>query len=143
MKCFLNRKKTLMAMLILGVAAALAGVLAYQMLGEDETAARLAGFLTGLGAAIATYSGVWLVWKKLAGERRAQEKEMELGDERGRIINTKASAAMGVASTIAVVVMTFAATVRGDMLYAALGCVACIVATATGIAARVVLGKRI
>lgn len=139
----MKRRFNLRVLFLVGLSAALAGALAYRAPGESAVAARLTGLLTGFGLALVTYSGVWLLWQRLAGERRAQEKALELSDERGQLVNVRASAAMGVAATLAVVALTFTATVRGDMLYAALGCAACFAVTATGVVSRLVLGRRL
>ena len=145
MKCIMNQKKNLTIMLVAGLAMAAAGVIGAKLAGEDASALtmRLLGFLSGLGGSLAAIAGAWLIWKKVVGERRAQDKELELGDERGQAINTQAQALIGFAATFVVIAVDVVALVRGDYLYMGLCTAGCFVIAATGIVARVVLGRKL
>ena len=145
MKCVINSKKNLNIMLLVGLALVLCGIAAAQLMGEDASALamRLAGFVTGLGASLVTVGAAWLIWKKIVGARRAQDKELEMGDERGQIINTRAQAMIGFAATLAVIAIDIVALVRGDNLYMLLCTLGCVVIALTGIIARVVLGRKL
>lgn len=145
MKCFINKTKNLNIMLFIGLALALGGLVAAWLMGEAASALamRLAGFATGLGIALVTVSVAWLLWKKLVGERRAQDKELEMGDERGQIINTRAQAMVGFAATFAVIAIDVVALVRGDDLYMALCTAGCFIIALTGIIARAVFGRKL
>lgn len=145
MKCVINQKKNLKILLCVGLALALVGAVGAWLIGEtaDALTMRLLGFLTGLGGSFATVLGVWLIWKKVVGERRAQDKELEMGDERGQEINMRAQAMIGFAATFVVIAIDIAALVRGDSLYMALATAGCAIIALTGIIARVVLGKKL
>ena len=145
MKCFINKTKNLNIMLFIGLALALGGLVAAWLMGEDASALamRLAGFATGLGIALVTVSVAWLLWKKLVGERRAQDKDLEMGDERGQIINTRAQAMVGFTATLAVIAIDIVALVRGDDLYMLLCTLGCFAIALTGIIARAVLGRKL
>ena len=145
MKCWINRKQNLGIMLVAGLALLLVGVGGALLIGEEASALtmRLLGFMSGLGGALASCCIAWLIWKKIVGEKRAQDKELEMQDERGQTINAKASAAMSVAATLSVIAMVIVATVRGDGLYMAIGCAGCFAIAATGAIARAVLGRRL
>ena len=145
MKCFINKTKNLNMMLFIGLALALGGLVAAWLMGEDASALamRLAGFATGLGIALVTVSVAWLLWKKLVGERRAQDKELELGAERGQEINTRAQAMIGFAATFSLIAINIVALVRGDGLYMALCTAGCLIVALTGFIARAVLGKKL
>ena len=145
MKCIMNQKKNLNIMLFIGLAFMLAGAAAAWLMGEDASALamRLAGFATGLGIALVTVSAAWLIWKKIVGARRAQDKELEMGDERGQIINTRAQAMVGFTATLAVIAIDVVALVRGDDLYMLLCTLGCFAIALTGIIARAVLGRKL
>ena len=145
MKCIINKKKNLQIMIFVGLALLLAGIGAARLIGESVSARtmRVLGFMSGLGGSLVTVSVAWLLWKKLVGERRAQDKELEMGDERGQIINTRAQAMVGFAATFAVIAIDVVALVRGDDLYMALCTAGCFVIALTGIIARAVLGRKL
>lgn len=144
MKCVLTKKENLRALLAAGLALAALGIAAGLLLGEAASglAMRLAGFATGMGAALATVGGGWLLYKRLAGEKRAQEQEMALCDERGRQINAQAQLIAGFAAVATVLAFILLALARGDTAYLALGAAGCAAITAAGIAARVILSKK-
>ena len=145
MKCFINKTKNLNIMLFIGLALALGGGVAARLMGEGASslAMRLAGFVTGLGVSLVTVSAAWLIWKKIVGARRAQDKELEMGDERGQIINTRAQAMVGFTATLAVIAIDVVALVRGDDLYMLLCTLGCFAIALTGIIARAVLGRKL
>ena len=145
MKCVINSKKNLNIMLLVGLALVLCGIAAAQLMGEDASALamRLAGFVTGLGASLVTVGAAWLIWKKIVGARRAQDKELEMGDERGQIINTRAQAMVGFTATFAVIAIDVVALVRGDDLYMLLCTLGCFAIALTGIIARAVFGRKL
>lgn len=145
MKCIMNKKNSLWIMLAVGLALALVGAAGAWLVGEEASALamRLLGFLTGLGGSLVTVAGVWLIWKKIVGERRAQDKELEMGDERGQEINMRAQAMIGFAATLSVIAIDVVALVRGDNLYMALCTAGCAIIALTGIISRVILGKKL
>lgn len=145
MKCFMNQKKNLRVMLLVGLALLLAGIGGAWLVGESASALtmRLLGFLSGLGGSLVTISGAWLIWKRAVGERRAQDKELELGDERGQAINTQAQAVVGFAATFVVIGIDIVALVRGDYLYMGLCTAGCFAIALTAGIARAVLGKKL
>ena len=145
MKCIMNQKKNLTIMLIAGLALVAVGIGGAKLAGEDASALtmRLLGFLSGLGGSLVAISGAWLVWEKIVGERRAKDKELEMGDERGQAINMQAQAMIGFAATLVVIAVDVVALVRGDNLYMGLCTAGCFVIALTGIVARVVLGRKL
>ncbi len=145
MKCLIHKKGAQRAMLFAGLALLAAGGAFAALRGETASALamRAAGFVTGLGAALTTFGGVGLVWRRAVGEGRAEEEALAQSDERGQLINVRAQAILGFAATAAVVAITLVATVRGDMLYIGLGCAGCFAIAATGIAARAALSRRL
>ena len=145
MKCFINKTKNLKILLGIGLALVLVGAVGAWLAPENasELTMRLLGFATGLGASLVTCAGAWLIWKKVVGERRAHDKELEMGDERGQAINMQAQALIGFAATIVVVGVDIVALVRGDYLYMGLCTAGCLIIALTGIISRVALGKRL
>ena len=144
MKCFINKAKNLRIMMFIGLALMFTGMGAAWAMGSGGTplAFRLAGFVVGLGFALASVGAAWLIWKRIAGAQRAQDKELELGDERGQAINTKAQAITGFAAVFAVIAVDVVALVRGDLLYMGLCTAGCFVIACTGFVSRWVLGRR-
>ena len=145
MKCFGKQTKNLKIMLCVGLVLLLAGIVSARIMGEDATplAMRMAGFASGLGGSLAAFSGAWLIWKKAVGARRAQDKELEMADERGQAINTKAQAVIGVVATIIIIAIDIIALVRDDDLYMILATAGCMLIGLTGMIARKVLAKRL
>ena len=144
MKCSMKTSRYQMIVMFIGLALMFAGIAAALAMGEDGApgAFRLAGFAAGLGFALATACGVWLIWKRIAGKSRAQDKELEMGDERGQAINTRAQAMIGFVATFALIAINIVALVRGDGLYMALCTAGCFAVAFTGFISRAVLGKK-
>lgn len=144
MKCFINSKRNLSALLAAGVVLAALGIASAGLMGEEAGGLpmRLAGFATGLGAALATIGGGGLLYGRLAGEKRAHEQALAMSDERGRQINLQAQAALGFAAVATVIAFILLALIRGDTVALALGVAGCAGIAATGVIARVWLGKR-
>lgn len=145
MKCIMNKKQNLKIMLFVGLALALVGGVGAWLAGEtaSKLTMRLLGFVTGLGGSLVTVAGVWLIWKKVVGERRAQDKELEMGDERGQAINTQAQAIVGFAATFVVIGVDIVALVRGDDLYMGLCTAGCLIIALTACISRAVLGRKL
>ena len=145
MKCMLNKTKNLMITLFIGLAMMFVGIGAAYVAGEEASALtmRLLGFITGLGGSIASVAGVWLIYKRVVGAQKARDKELEMGDERGQMINTQAQAVIGFAATLIVIAIDVVALARGDGLYMALCTAGCFAIALTGMIARAVLGKKL
>ena len=119
-----SRKMTIM--LYAGIMLALLGVLAGFLLPEEQHAfTRAAGFVTGLGSALAARGGGVLLWHRIIGEKRVRESALAVGDERGQAVAYRAQSATAIAAVLCLAVMIAVAAVRGDMLYMELGTVMC------------------
>ena len=145
MKRFMKTTRNQMIVMFIGMTLMFAGIAAALAMGEDGAAGafRLAGFAVGLGFSLTMACGVWLIWKRIAGKSRAQDKELEMGDERGQMINTQAQAMIGFAATFIVIAIDVVALARGDELYMALCTAGCFIIAITGFVARAVLGKKL
>lgn len=145
MKCFTKTTRNQMIVMFIGLALMFTGIGAVLALGEGGTSGvfRLAGFAVGLGLSLTIACGVWLIWKRVVGKSRAQDKELEMGDERGQEINTRAQAMIGFAATFALIAINIVALVRGDGLYMFLCTAGCLIVALTGFIARAVLGKKL
>ena len=145
MKRFMKTTRNQMIVMFIGMTLMFAGIAVALALGEAGAAGafRLAGFAVGLGFSLTVACGVWLIWKRIAGKSRAQDKELEMGDERGQAINTRAQAMIGFTATFALIAIDIVALVRGDGLYMALCTAVCFAIALTCFISRAVLGKRI
>ena len=124
MKCQLTEKKSLKVMLGVGlVLVALGAVAAYLLPDEAHLATRIAGFVNGLGAALAVMGGVLLLRRWRLGEARVRDAELEMNDERGVAVAYKAQSVMAFAAVIALAILTIAAMLRGDTFYMIMGAV--------------------
>ena len=124
MKCQLTEKKNLKVMLGVGlVLVALGAVAAYLLPDEAHLATRIAGFVNGLGAALAAMGGVMLLRRHRLGEAGARDAELEMNDERGVAVAYKAQSVMAFAAVIALASLTIAAMLRGDTFYMIMGAV--------------------
>ena len=124
MKCQLTEKKSLKVMLGVGlVLVALGAVAAYLLPDEAHLATRIAGFVNGLGAALAAMGGVMLLRRHRLGEAGARDAELEMNDERGVAVAYKAQSVMAFAAVIALAILTIAAMLRGDTFYMIMGAV--------------------
>lgn len=124
------------ALLILGLALVLAGLAFYSIMDATGTAARMSGFVTGMGGSLAA---MWLavrLYRRVVGRERFEEEARAQSDERGREINLRAAAVQNVCAVAGIVVMLLAATIRGDEIYMALGVCACVVVAVGGGIAR-------
>lgn len=118
MKCRLNNKKTLMTMGIAGlVLMAVGAIAAYFLPDEMHLAARIAGFVSGLGTSLAVIGFVLLLRRARLGEERAKDNDLAMTDERGMAVAYKAQSAAAIAAVFALVVIVVIAMIRGDHLY--------------------------
>ena len=118
--------KKMTIMLYAGIMLALLGMLAGFLLPEEQhMATRAAGFVTGLGSALAAMGGGVLLWHRIIGEKRARESALAMGDERGQAVAYRAQSAMAIAAVLGLAVIIAVAAVRGDTLYMELGTVMC------------------
>ena len=124
MKCQLTEKKKLKVMLGVGLALVVLGAAAaYLLPDEAHLATRIAGFVNGLGAALAAMGGVMLLRRHRLGEAGARDAELEMNDERGVAVAYKAQSVMAFAAVIALAILTIAAMLRGDTFYMIMGAV--------------------
>ena len=126
MKCKAMQNVWLKGMLAAGAVLLAAGLIwAYGVGAEDGLPMRMAGFLSGLGGALAAIGGGCLLLNWIRGERRTRESTLHMADERGLTVAYKAQNAAAIAAVLAIVAMTVTALVRGDHLYMMMGTAAC------------------
>ena len=126
MKCRAMQKKWLTAMLAAGMVLLAGGLIwAYGVGAADGLPMRMAGFLSGLGGALAAIGGGCLLLNRIRGERRTRENALHMEDERGLMVAYKAQNAAAIAAVLAIVAMTVTALVRGDHVYMMMGSAAC------------------
>lgn len=120
------QKKWLTAMLAAGMVLLAGGLIwAYGVGAADGLPMRMAGFLSGLGGALAAIGGGCLLLNRIRGERRTRENALHMEDERGLMVAYKAQNAAAIAAVLAIVAMTVTALVRGDHVYMMMGSAAC------------------
>jgi len=116
----------LKAMLAVGIVLLAGGLIwAYGVGAADGLPMRMAGFLCGLGGALAAIGGGCLLLNGLRGERRTKEQALHMEDERGLTVAYKAQNAAAIAAVLAIVAIAVTALVRGDHLYMMMGSAAC------------------
>lgn len=126
MKCRAMQNSWLKAMLAAGIVLLAGGLIwAYGVGAADGLPMRMAGFLSGLGGALAAIGGGCLLLNWIRGERRTRESTLHMEDERGLTVAYKAQNAAAIAAVLAIVAMTVTALVRGDHLYMMMGSAAC------------------
>lgn len=126
MKCRAMQNSWLKAMLAAGIVLLAGGLIwAYGVGAGDGLPMRLAGFLCGLGGALAAMGGGCLLLNRIRGERRTRENALHMEDERGLTVAYKAQNAAAIAAVLAIVAMAVTALVRGDHLYMMMGSAAC------------------
>ena len=126
MKCRAMQKKWLTGMLAAGVVLLAAGLIwAYGVGAGEGLPMRMAGFLCGLGGALAAIGGGYLLLNWLSGEKRTRQRTLHMEDERGLTVAYKAQNAAAIAAVLALIAMTVTALVRGDSLYMMMGSAAC------------------
>ena len=126
MKCRAMQKKWLTGMLAAGVVLLAAGLIwAYGVGAGEGLPMRMAGFLCGLGGALAAIGGGYLLLNWLSGEERTRQRTLHMEDERGLTVAYKAQNAAAIAAVLALIAMTVTALVRGDSLYMMMGSAAC------------------
>lgn len=126
MKCKAMQKAWLKGMLAVGAVLLAAGLIwAYGMGAADGLPMRMAGFLSGLGGALAAIGGGCLLLNWIRGERRTSEHALHMEDERGLMVAYKAQSVAAIAAVLAIVAMLIAALVRGDSFYMMMGSAAC------------------
>ena len=142
MKCRAMQNSWLKAMLAAGTVLLAAGLIwAYGVGAADGLPMRMAGFLSGLGGALAAIGGGCLLLNRIRGERRTRESTLHMEDERGLAVAYKAQSAAAIAAVLALVAMLLVALVRGDQLYMAMGSAGCILVTLVKLIAWVVYDK--
>ena len=126
MKCRAMQNSWLKAMLAVGIVLLAGGLIwAYGVGAADGLPMRMAGFLCGLGGALAAIGGGCLLLNGLRGERRTKEQALHMEDERGLTVAYKAQNAAAIAAVLAIVAIAVTALVRGDSLYMMMGSAAC------------------
>ena len=126
MKCRAMQNSWLKAMLAAGIVLLAGGLIwAYGVGAADGLPMRMAGFLCGLGGALAAIGGGCLLLNRIRGERRTRENALHMEDERGLTVAYKAQNAAAIAAVLAIVAMAVTALVRGDYLYIMRGSGAC------------------
>ncbi len=126
MKCRAMQNSWLKAMLAVGIVLLAGGLIwAYGVGAADGLPMRMAGFLCGLGGALAAIGGGCLLLNGLRGERRTKEQALRMEDERGLTVAYKAQNAAAIAAVLAIVAIAVTALVRGDHLYMMMGSAAC------------------
>lgn len=126
MKCRAMQNSWLKAMLAVGIVLLAGGLIwAYGVGAADGLPMRMAGFLSGLGGALAAIGGGCLLLNGLRGERRTKEQALRMEDERGLTVAYKAQNAAAIAAVLAIVAIAVTALVRGDHLYMMMGSAAC------------------
>ena len=142
MKCRAMQNSWLKAMLAAGIVLLAGGLIwAYGVGAADGLPMRMAGFLSGLGGALAAIGGGCLLLNWIRGERRTRESTLHMADERGLTVAYKAQNAAAIAAVLAIVAMTVTALVRGDHLYMMMGSAACCLVALVKIIAWVVYDK--
>ena len=126
MKCRAMQNSWLKAMLAAGIVLLAGGLIwAYGVGAGEGLPIRLAGFLCGLGGALAAMGGGCLLLNRIRGEQRTRENALHMEDERGLTVAYKAQNAAAIAAVLAIVAMAVTALVRGDHLYMMMGSAAC------------------
>lgn len=126
MKCRAMQNSWLKAMLAAGIVLLAGGLIwAYGVGAADGLPMRMAGFLSGLGGALAAIGGGCLLLNRIRGERRTRENALHMEDERGLTVAYKAQNAAAIAAVLAIVAIAVTALVRGDHLYMMMGSAAC------------------
>ena len=126
MKWKLAETKKMAVLLYVGLILVLLGMLAGFLLPREMHAAmRAAGFVTGVGSALAAMGGGVLLWHRIIGEKKVRESELAMGDERGQAVASRAQSATAIAAVLCLAVIIAVAAVRGDTLYMELGTVMC------------------
>ena len=143
MKCKLTEKRNMTVMLVVGLAMIAVGALAGYLLPEEQhVPVRMAGFVTGAGLAFTLMAAGVLIWRNLVGEKRANESEMQMQDERGQAIAYRAQSALAIAAVAALIEIIVIALVRGDGFYMLLGGALCVLCAVVKLVSMWALGRR-
>ena len=143
MKCKLTEKKNMTVLLTVGLVMIAVGALSGYMLPEEQhLLVRLAGFVTGAGLAFTLMAAGVLIWRNLVGEKRANESEMQMQDERGQAIAYRAQSALALAAVAALIAIIVVALVRGDEFYMLLGSALCALCAVVKFVSLWALGRR-
>lgn len=142
MKCAMKDTKNTRIMLAIGLLLLAGGIAAAVIIDADEQIARIAGFASGLGGSIAAISAFLLIRRRIIGPERSADDELEMNDERGRMIGYKSQSVFALAALVCIVALTVVATVRGDELYMLIGAGSCLVCAASRSIAMAVYGRR-
>lgn len=143
MKCAIKNEKTTRIMLAAGLLLLAIGITAAVIIGEESgQIARMMGFVSGLGGAIAAAFAFMIIRRRIIGPERSADNELEMSDERGRIIAYKAQSVFALTALVCIVILTVVATARGDELYMLIGAGSCLVCAAARSIAAAVYGRR-
>ena len=143
MKCKLTEKRNMTVMLVVGLLMIALGALAGYLLPEEQhVPVRMAGFVTGVGLAFTLMAAGVLIWRNLVGEKRANESEMQMQDERGQAIAYRAQSALALAAVAALIAIIVIALVRGDGFYMLLASALCVLCAAVKFVSLWALGRR-
>lgn len=143
MACKVNRKKSMMIMLVIGLALMAIGAIMGVLLQDGaQWQMKAAGVANGAGCALAVSAGVILLRRHRMGAKRAADSELELSDERGIAVAYRAQNTASVAAVLGIVAIMMTALFRGDMLYMSMGVALCFVVAAVKLIAWVYYNKR-
>lgn len=119
MKCWLNEKKSLKVMLMVGLALMALGGIERDMLPEEmHLVTRIADYVSGAGSSLALIAGVMFLRNYRLGEAGAKDAALEMNDERGLTVAYKAQNVAAIAAVIALIGVSVLALARGDEFYA-------------------------
>ena len=143
MKCKLTEKRNMTVMLVVGLLMIALGALAGYLLPEEQhVPVRMAGFVTGAGLAFTLMAAGVLIWRNLVGEKRANESEMQMQDERGQAIAYRAQSVLAIAAVMSLIAILVIALVRGDGFYMLLSGALCVLCAAVKLVSMWAMGRR-
>lgn len=143
MACKVNRKKSMIMMLVIGLALMAIGAIMGVLLQDGaQWQMKAAGVANGAGCALAVSAGAILLRRHRMGAKRAADSELELSDERGIAVAYRAQNTASVAAVLGIVAIMMTALFLGDMLYMSMGVALCFVIAAVKLIAWVYFNKR-
>lgn len=143
MKCKLTEKRNMTVMLVVGLAMIAVGALGgYVLPDEQHVLVRLAGMMTGMGLSFTVIAAGVLIWRSAVGEARATESEMQMQDERGQAIASRAQSVLAIAAVMSLIAIVVIALVRGDGFYMLLSGALCVLCAAVKLVSMWAMGRR-